>query len=180
MVATIARTLTEDDVRRRIEFLMTEARQEHPIRDRSVTFVMRTISNYCWVGRDCDSNYLKRKSPFRSREADRISRELPEADWLKKVTNEHQEPLQWIWSWMCEQKERLDTTSVIVRFKQWPVVIVTLDENVGLRSLRNKSSLEWTPADRYREARIEVLKREDDHWVPMAGPIASDLLRLGA
>jgi hypothetical protein len=164
----MARTLTEDDIQRRVEFLIGEAKQDRPIRDRSVTFTMRTVSNYSCVMCDCDSNYLKLNCRYRSLKAHDAFHHLSKVNWLKFVTNEHQEPLERIWNWMCHQKDKLDPPSVLNRFGKWPVVIVTIEENrsESLRLPLSKWPTDWTPANRYREAGIELLFRDDrGDWV---------------
>jgi hypothetical protein len=114
------RRLNERDVHRRIEFLIHEASIDDPIRDQSVIFTQRAISNFYCVGRDCQSPYIKKHARHRSVEAHALAQTDPE--WLSKVTNEHQEQLRDVWHWMCEARGRISLADVAARLKKWPMV----------------------------------------------------------
>src|SRR5436189_4746 len=104
------RHLREDDAGRRIEFVLNEAAQDRPIRDQSVTFALRALSNFYTVGRDCQSAWLSLHSPFRSAAAharykalvQKNGKDQGELAWRAEVTNEHQDPLADVWRWMRE------------------------------------------------------------------------------
>lgn len=166
------RLLDTDDIRRRVAFLIEEASQPIPsIRDHSITYTMRTISNFYSVGRDEKSKFISLNSRYRSKNAHALYSQLfgqdardkvREKQWLEKVTNEHQEPLDQIWRWMCAEKRNLTAEQVMERFKQWPMVVVLKrPENAGL----SKHKL-LPPKERYAAGQIEVLWQNDrGEWV---------------
>jgi hypothetical protein len=164
----VQRRLNDDDVRRPIAFLLNEAAQSAPIRDQSVTFTLRALGNYCTVGRDCGSAYLRCNSPYRSQAAQELYEKMVKPGdkstldaWRKEVTNEHQEPLKQVWAWMCDHKDQLEIEAVVQRLRQWPVVIVTRYENNALRPHAGLG-----PVERYDAVGIQVLRRQGEGWVP--------------
>lgn len=173
--------LDDAAVERRIIFLLNEASQARPVRDQSVTFTLRAIGNFLAVGKDCQSHFLTLNCRYRSRKAHEAYCALgnsPSAEarsaWRKEMINEHQDPLADVWKWMVENRGLLDPERVLARLKQWPVVVVTRDEN---RMLQHFAKLKHgptpEPAMRYREAGIEVLERSNAggnaRWLPRCG-----------
>ena len=139
-------------IQRRLEFILDEARSENPTRDMAITYAMRVISAYVSVGRDFGARGIKKKSKRMSRRAQELRKRVPEAEWLKNVVNEHQEPLKQVWEWIVKEAESLSPEKVLDRFKQWPMVTVTKDEDILLRKFANLD-----PATRYNKVGIEVL-----------------------
>jgi len=132
---------------------------------------MRTISNFCCFGRDAKSDFIKLNSRYRSKNAhflftqligENLKDKIRKKAWLKQVTNEHQEPLEQIWRWMCEEKRNLTVDDVLKRFAEWPMVVVLVKpENAGLSKHK-----QLPPKERYAAGQIEVLWRnEHDEWV---------------
>lgn len=158
----MVRRLNQDDINRRLEFVIAEAAQPSPIRDQAVTFTLRVLGNFYCVGRDCQSNHIKLNSPYRSVAAHQLieSKKAP-VEWLKEVTNEHQEPLKQVWNWLCAS--HLITPAMLeARLKQWPIVVVTAAENARLNKLHSLG-----PAERYTSAGIQIMRRQDDKsWMP--------------
>lgn len=144
---------------RRIDFLLREAASERPFRDQTVTYAMRVISNFYSVGRDISSADAKRHSKRMSRKALELKKLTTESEWVKNVVNEHQEPLKRIWSWIVDRKGSLSREELASRFKEWPMVTVTREEDICLRKYPN-----CEPAERYRRAGIEVLIFRDRDW----------------
>src|SRR5262249_26587087 len=92
--------LTERDLRRRVDFLLTEVRSEHPVRYQTVTYAMRVISNFCAIGQDAGSATIKAKCRWVSLRALELRGEVSPKEWLSNTINEHQEPLEQIWEWL--------------------------------------------------------------------------------
>lgn len=145
------------DVMRRVEFILTEARQRAPRYDQVVRMAFRVVSNYQSVGRDCGSEYIYRASRLRSEQAHNAILEGREKGCLH---NEHQEPLKAVWNWIVD---RGDVTSeeLYERLLKWPMVVITREEN---RSIPRSDE----PITRYKH--ITVLVREEDgRWRPRDG-----------
>ncbi len=140
---------------RRADFLLNEARSPKPLRDQTVTYAMRVISNYCSIGKDAGSSQIKRANQRISRSAFDLKRTLPFNEWARNTINEHQEPLKLIWNWILTKKDELNSDKVLDRFKEFPMIIITRKENDRLNELglREKGD----PEQRYREANIEIL-----------------------
>ncbi|MDP3895908.1 MAG: hypothetical protein Q8Q62_04460 [Mesorhizobium sp.] len=170
---SLHKALDDQALGRRVEFLLNEARQDIPVRDQAITFTMRAITNYLSIGKDCKSAYLSLKCPHRSRSAQASYISLVgsgpwargellrrEHEWRKGVMNEHQEPLAQVWQWLIQEKHNVALEDVIDRFRMWPVVVVTKQEN---NDLRRRSNL--GPKERYAGI-VEVLTLVGNNWVP--------------
>lgn len=143
-------------ISRRIEFLLNEARSDHPWRDQTVTYAMRVISNYCAIGRDAGSSHIKKYNQRISKEALKLKNEIPFDEWIRETINEHQEPLKVIWDWLLDEKDSLTVQLVLDRFRKYPMVIITKDENSTLNRLGLSSN--GDPEERYRQAGIEIVQ----------------------
>lgn len=145
---------TEDFIKRRIEFLLQEANQECPRRDLAVTYTFRAIFNHYAIGNpNASSNQLKAGCRYRSQRAHVIL----EAGLRDPVICEHEMPIEYIWTWMCNERG-LRWKDVDDKIRQWPVVIVTQEEDRRLRG---------NPAQRYNDAGIVVLHRDaNGAWSP--------------
>ena len=103
------RNLTKNDIYRRIDFILQEAKHRSP-RDQTITYAMRVISNYCAIGKDASSKEVKLKCKRISSKALDLKKCLKEKKWLKHTINEHQEPLAQIWRWIrknAQKKEKV-------------------------------------------------------------------------
>lgn len=155
--------ISEQQIDRRIAFLIHEAAQPDAFRDQTVTYALRVITNYLAVGDDVSSSNLAQRSRLRSRAAVELAAAHP-ADWFAngKVRNEHQYPLKRAWKWLCENRDSLSVSGVKDHLRRWPVVVVTRDED-----LRLKDDPEQDPAERYAAAGIEVMSLDaSGTWVP--------------
>jgi hypothetical protein len=141
---------------RRIEFLLSEARAGDPVRDQTITYAMRVVSNYCAIGRDAGSSAIKRNYHRMSKRALQLKNELTPAEWVKLTINEHQEPLNLVWTWILQNKDQLSAQDVIERFRKFPMVIITKKENDQLSKLG--FGHRGDPVERYKKAKIEVLE----------------------
>jgi hypothetical protein len=151
----------ESLIDRRIKFLISEARLKYPIRDQTITYAFRVVTNhFSGCNYDIPSSLLREKCPYRSKEAHALFKKYlkrnDQKGWLDKVTNEHQYPIKCAWDWMKKEPDKLNVQRVKNRLKKWPVVVVTKEENESLRHVR---AIE--PDQRYHEAGIEVLKKPD-------------------
>lgn len=164
----MARTpISEAQIDRRISFLISEARLPDAFRDQTVTYAFRVITNLLAVGDDVSSQDLARRCRYRSRGALELSVVRP-GDWYKekRVRNEHQYPIKRAWAWMLRERESLSIELVKAHLRQWPVVVVTAEEDRRLKDDPSES-----PAVRYANAGIEVLQRDGEgRWVPVHLP----------
>lgn len=154
--------ISEQQIDRRIEFLIHEAAQPDAFRDQTVTYALRVITNYLAVGDDVPSSHLAHRSRLRSRAAVELSVARP-TDWFteRKVRNEHQYPLKRAWGWLCENRGSLSVSGVKEHLRRWPVVVLTREED-----LRLKDDPEQEPAERYAAAGIEVMSLDaSGTWV---------------
>jgi hypothetical protein len=143
-------------VRRRIEFLLSEARGESSVYDVAVRYALRSITNYQTCGKDGASRDLKVGSRWISKKALELKIALFERErdkWFGFTTAEHQEPLVTVWNWIRSNKDCLTVDQIFERLAQYPVVVITKEEDASLRRLSK-----YTPEDRYRLASIEVIK----------------------
>jgi hypothetical protein len=81
--------------------------------------------------------------------------------WRKLVINEHEKPLSQVWQWMRENHGSLQAEDVLTELKEWPVVVVTKEEDERLRPLKDVP-----PTRRYEEAGIEVWVCREGKWGP--------------
>jgi hypothetical protein len=141
---------------RRLEFLLSEARSESPVRDQTVTYAMRVISNYCAIGKDAGSGAIKKLNQRISKRALELKQILSHQEWQKATINEHQEPLRDIWAWILKNSRTLSADEVLERFKAFPMVIVTKEEDILLSKAGLRSA--GSPEERYRSVGIEIIK----------------------
>lgn len=161
--------MNELAILRRLDFLLNEARSESPENDQAVIYTMRTISNYCTIGKDAPSSSIKKRNPRMSEEAYKSKKKLPQEEWVKgtNTINEHQDPLKQIWKWILDHKE-ISREDVLARFKLWPMVTVTNEENKRLQNCQ-----ETGPSERYREAKINVGLIKGENWEPLEPEISN-------
>ena len=146
--------ITEEVIARRIQFVLAEAKCPNPVRDQTVTYAMRVISNFYSIGTDAGSRAVKIRCRKISREAMSRKEKMPDS-WWKETINEHQEPLEQVWTWICKNKDTVTIKEIADRFKQWPMVLVTREEDSELRKRRDLG-----PVERYKEAGIEIVEVE--------------------
>lgn len=155
--------ISEQQIDRRIEFLIREAAQPDAFRDQTVTYALRVITNYLAVGDDVSSSNLAQRSRLRSRAAVELAAAHP-TDWFAKgkVRNEHQYPLKRAWDWLRDNRDSLSVSGIKEHLRRWPVVVVTREED-----LRLKDDPDQDPAERYAAAGIEVMSLDaSGTWVP--------------
>jgi len=155
--------MNEQAILRRIDFLISEARSESRVKDQAVIYIMRTISNYCTIDQDAPSSVIKKQNKRMSKGAYKSRKQLPPKEWVKgtNTINEHQDPLKYIWKWILDNKN-VSREEVLARFRKWPMVTVTSEENKRLRKC-----LETRPRERYREAKIIVGQLKGKIWEPL-------------
>lgn len=144
-----------EKIRRRAEFIIGEALTSNPKRDQAVTFCMRVISNWATVGKDASSSEIKRRNCRLSRAALDLRNVFAPVEWLKSVTNEHQEPLSAVWDWIISQGRDVTADKLIQRFLDFPMVTITLGEDAALRRLGLYSK--GNPIERYKSANIDLV-----------------------
>jgi hypothetical protein len=138
--------------RRRAKFLVQEAQSPDPMNDLAIGMTLRCLSNYVTVQADGGSKKVKKLNPWMSKAAYEKAVELGQFNsWHDVTTNEHQEPLKEVWTWMLGIHDELTGEMVISRLAAFPFVTVTRDEDAVLRGIRNVS-----PVERYALANIEV------------------------
>jgi hypothetical protein len=129
--------LNDDDIVRRLEFVLNEAKQPSPILDQIVDRMLRQLGNYFWT----NPRGLYEKRPCRSKAAHELSQTFPK-DWYQnkgerngqkaaddqKVENDHWEPISQLWEWIC-QKKILTVDDVKERILRWPIIVVTKKEH---------------------------------------------------
>jgi hypothetical protein len=98
---------------------------------------------------------IKKHNPKMSKAALDIKGRISFKEWASLTINEHQEPLQKTWSWILEHAASLTPTDVLERFKRWPMVTVTKEEDERLRQLT-----QLDPGQRYDVAQIEVVQTD--------------------
>lgn len=96
------------------------------------------------------------------------------ASAVAATINEHQEPLKFVWSWICDDRDRLTVEEIAFRFERWPMVTITCDEDQRLRDEARRARQEGRPVscdpvERYRFANIEIGLCENGKWVPLTG-----------
>lgn len=159
--------ISEQQIDRRIEFLIREAKQLDAFKDQTVIYALRVITNYLAVGDDVSSSKLAQRSRLRSRAVVELAAAHP-TDWFAngKVRNEHQYPLKRAWNWLCENRGSLSVSGVKEHLRRWPVVVVTREED-----LRLKDDPEQDPAERYAAAGIEVMSLNGSGLWVSASPL---------
>jgi hypothetical protein len=153
--------LNEAAVRRRIKFVIDEARHGMRTKDQAIGVALRVASNYYCIGRHALSYGVKMSCKCVSREA-LVGRDGDKKSWHNNTTNEHWQPIQKIWEYIVENRETVTPDNVIELLKKYPIVIVTNDENRRLRSIKDWES----PEERYERAGIEIMIEKDGRWVP--------------
>ena len=146
-----------DVVTRRAEFLIAEVRSGEARYDHAVRFTLRSLSNYLHVGGDYGSLGVSRRMRYRSRCAhDLLFRQTGTKTqrygaWGRLIRNEHPEPLNVVWSrFKAMPPDALTPAEIFRQLAEWPMVVVTIDEDTALRNAH-------APFDRYRTAGVEVL-----------------------
>lgn len=150
-------------IRRRIEWIRSEAASDDAERDLSVVSIMRALSNYFTVGAlSDDSARVKLKNRIMSKAALSFLEDCKKAGaaseakllWIKGTTNEHPFPLIQTWKWIVENPN-LAIDDIGRHFHQNPMVTVTKAEDTALNQAghRHKGS----PSERYAAAGIFIL-----------------------
>src|SRR4029079_15779950 len=91
--------LNEAAVRRRINFVIEEARQGMRTKDQAIGVALRVASNYSLYGRHTTANRMKMECKHVSREA-LADRGGYKRAWHKKTTNEHWLPIKKVWEYI--------------------------------------------------------------------------------
>jgi hypothetical protein len=157
-------SMTKQAILRRIDFIIREARCEDGIRDQTVTFAMRVVSNWCTLGKDAGAAEVKLKGRRMSRKAYdlRVKYSSDLRTWASTTINEHQMPLDHFWKRIRGNKIP-SPEELLADFQRWLMVTVTKDEDDKVRKLRDKD-----PIERYGLAGIEVGEMSDDgKWKPL-------------
>lgn len=155
--------LTEADILRRIKFILDEAKAGLVRKDQTVAYAMRVVSNFYTIGRDAASAAAKWENTRRSAAAHAIILEAPDKSWHKSMVNEHQDELEGVWKWICKNKESLTAEEIAARFRQYPMIVVTAEEDAELRKHKGKPAKE-----RYEAAGIKVVVMQNDgSWSPI-------------
>lgn len=159
--------LTEEHINRRIDYLIKEATAKDPIRDQSVTYALRVITNFFSIGEDAKSDKLRERCPFRSEKAHALRRSLErqygekeaKQKWGKLVINEHAYPLKDMWEWILGKGDDLTIQNITTQLKKWPTVVVTRCEDSKLRKRKGLK-----PMERYEGITVLKLVQETGEW----------------
>ena len=128
------RHLDEASVRRRIEFVIQEARRGMRLKDHVIGRAIRAASNYYCIGRDGSSYRVKRMCKLV------MARRTPGPQWrsqtLELRNNHSWQPIQSVWQYIIENKESITPEEVVELLKKHPFVIVTKEEDARLRGVK--------------------------------------------
>lgn len=78
------------------------------------------------------------------------------AEWMKQVTEEHQDPVDAVQRWIEAQKPTVD--DVVWRLLTNPSVVITCEEN---RQIPSRFRTAGTPQERYHDPKIEPILVEE-------------------
>lgn len=151
--------MDDETLRRRVEYLLAEAAFDPPPRDQSITMTLRVISNVTGCGRDVGAQKYKDLTRFMSRDALKLREANKESKqvYYAGTINEHPDELAGVWKWIVLKRAELTVDDVLSRFRRWPMVVVTKEEDRDIRPLKGKG-----PEARY--AKIEVLELNKGMW----------------
>lgn len=144
----------EPHVRRRIEFLISEASADEPVRDMAIKMIERSVSNFATLGVSSGtSKAVKKINSWMSRAAYEKAIELGSYDrWHDETTNEHEVELVSGWRKLCACRGNMSVDEVFQLFSS-PFITVLNAENDRLRSIKASAATQ-----RYVLAGIEVGK----------------------
>ena len=147
-------TKQPEHVKRRIEFLLQEARLKSP-RDQIITFVMRVISNHASVNFDGGSSQIKKNNLYVSQKAlDNLYASNLFDNWTKSTINEHQIPLKITWNWLLEKANIIESSDIWSHFVKNPMVTILKSEDKDLNKIGARSS---NDVERYLNADIKII-----------------------
>lgn len=150
---------TKQFLARRIRFLLDEA-AAGSVRDQTITFAMRTLSNYATIGADGGSQKIKSQNKRISKASLELLRESNSLNnWYKSTINEHPIPLRETWLWLLAQYDRLNVSDVWLHFRRHRMVTITIGEDGHLTKLGLRSACK--NQQRYKAAGIEVICLSD-------------------
>lgn len=125
---------------RRAEFLLQEAKSGNWVYDAAVRYALRVISNWATVGADRSSEAIKFTNQRLSAKALALYKELDDdLAWHKLTTNEHQEPISQVWEWVVREARSLQPEAILERFKLWPMVTITCEEDRAINAAGHRS-----------------------------------------
>lgn len=150
-------------IERRIQILLTEASVEKTARQ-DIKMIMRVISNVATVGKDLGSQAIYKSNPYLSKKAKYVLEECNSFDeWVgnkkknldRRIINEHQYPLQELWSDIRQNADSYNTEIIWKKFCEYPMISILVEEDAELKKKKYKS---LAPNERYFQAGIEVVK----------------------
>ena len=138
---------------RRAKFLRDEAREPEPVRDQTVTYALRVISNWATVGKDAGSAAIKWNNPRISKKAWELYESCSDREWEKQTINEHPEPIAQVWKWIVDHCDKIEPADILARAKKYPMVTVSKEEDaeLGRQGFRSQGS----PEERYASIPLE-------------------------
>ena len=154
----------EDFIRRRIEFLLEEARQPSPKLDLAVTYAFRAVWNWYAVGNsNASSKQLQSQCRYRSLSAhqqitdrsDRLSKER-----YADLQAEHEYPILRLWDVMRSEANQHTSETINAIIQANPIVVVTKAEH-------KRIDHKLVSDRRYASAGVGVVWRNEyGDWVP--------------
>lgn len=156
-------------IERRIQILLTEASVEKTARQ-DIKMIMRVISNVATIGKDVGSQTIYKSNPYLSKKAKEVlDRCISFEEWVgdnkknlvRRVTNEHQYPLQNFWEDIKQNIKNHNSESIWKKFCDYPMVTILVEEDAELKKKIYKN---LPPSERYLQAGIEVLKLKTDAY----------------
>ena len=143
---------------RRIRFLLAVASDPTEVRDQSVTFTMRSLSNCATVGRDGSSEFVKK---YNTRISLKAYECLMSENWSRfhtQTRNEHPKPLKQIWNWIVENVDSLSENDVWNQFIDYKMITVTKHEDLMLSKSDGSANFRYrnTPITDLDEAPIKI------------------------
>jgi hypothetical protein len=130
---------------------MVKARVRYSSR---VSRIMRTITEALSFEEYCNSTAGKLRNPRMSRGAEQLMARYNASEFVKRTILEHHEPLKNLYASLCAVGSGLDRDKAKAILGEYPLVTVSKDEDRRLREL--KPDRPRTPAQRYKDAGIEV------------------------
>lgn len=142
-------------IKRRLSYLIEEAKLSDLEYDMSIIYTMRLISNFATIERGSGtSEQVKKLNKIMSVEARRLFERSDFEAFHAGTINEHQFPLKSLWLKLISSASEITIECAWKMFTDYPMVTVTKNENAKLNKIKEFSS----PQHRYELAGIRIHK----------------------
>jgi hypothetical protein len=149
--------LMNDVIKRRIIFVLDAAKHEN-VKDHSITYTLRALSNYATIGKDAGSAAIKKINKRVSENAYELLKTDGLEVYCKETINEHPKPIKQTWEWLKKNSDNgFSIEKVWKEFCDFPMVTVTKEEDKLIRGkgLNSKGTVE----ERYSNIKIITLPK---------------------